>query len=62
MQLSSYHTHIRVMYNLSVGFRLATADIFQTAGSWSLERCNLVLCILKFRKKYILSFQATLNI
>ena len=48
MQLSSYHTYIRVIYSLSVGFRLATADIFQTAGSWILERCNLVLFILKF--------------
>ena len=50
MQLSCYHMCIRVLYNLIVGFRLATADIFQTAGSWGMESCKLVLFILKFRK------------
>jgi len=51
MRLSCYHKYIRDLYNLIVGFRLATADIFQIAGSWILESCSLVLFIMKFRKK-----------
>ena len=50
MQPSCYHTYIRVLNNLIVGFRVVTADIFQTAASLSMESCKLVLFIMKFRK------------